>query len=255
MEQNFKPETKSALNLNKAQGSQSLTQLAAQRLDGSPRTTMQSLIGTRQRSLIEVHSELVAAGKPNAVRDALRLKIAELCDNFNVGKNMSAEQIENCALLVYDDYKLISFAEIDFAFSQLVAGKYAIKIFDSFDARHVFATLDEYMARRMQAIEEQRNQEHIARLQEAERSGPLAQDTVAAINDFLANLRAKRAKQTEVKLSDNVRQFYDEESTEYNRLYAEFKKLPEAPNTNGRIRLAANGLAVDFNEFLTMTEN
>lgn len=96
-------------------------------------------------------------------QSVLSIAIIDLCDFFNITKNMNVEQIGQTINMLIDDYPLntLTIADIKLCFNRIKAGKYG-KIYDRMDGGVIMDALNEYWNERMQLADDMQYNEHLS---------------------------------------------------------------------------------------------
>lgn len=139
---------------------------------------------------------MVAAGTPTIAniknnvsladaRALLSIAICEVCDFFNVGKNMNDVQIAMTADMIIERFWHLKLEEIKYCFRRAMANE---RLFDRLDGNIIIGWLREYDAERTEEairISEQKDSERLNSVKE--------QPDAVSFSDYVASLR-ERAK-------------------------------------------------------------
>jgi hypothetical protein len=133
----------------------------------------------------------------NDARALLSIAICEVCDFFNVGKNMNDTQIALTVDLIIEQFWYFKLEEIKYCFRRAMMRE---KLFDRLDGNIIIGWLRDYDAERTEEAMRISDQESLQMLNE-----PKAYSGAVSFNDYIADLkeRAKTDKEAE-KLLDEI---------------------------------------------------
>lgn len=98
------------------------------------------------------------------VQAILAIAITDLCNFFNINKNMSVEQIGQTVNFIIETYPLncLTIADIKLCFNKIKQGHYG-KIYDRLDGGVILDALNVYMEKRTDYFDNQSYNEHMQR--------------------------------------------------------------------------------------------
>lgn len=91
----------------------------------------------------------------------LAIAITDLCNFFNINKNMNVEQIADTVNFIIDTYPIncLTLADVKLCFSWIKSGKYG-QIYDRMDGGVILTALHKYFEQRCEIAEEQFYNQH-----------------------------------------------------------------------------------------------
>lgn len=107
-------------------------------------------------------------------RALLYIAVCELCDFFNVGKNMSDTQIALTVDLILDTYGYMKLEEIKYCFRRAMSCE---KLFDRLDGNIIMGWLDRYDAERTEAAITASHNESVAQMNTPPSEGAISWET------------------------------------------------------------------------------
>lgn len=117
------------------------------------------------------------------VRALLYIAICEVCDFFNVGKNMTDTQVALTADLIIESYWHLKLEEIKFCFRRAMRRE---KLYDRLDGNIILGWLDEYDAERTEeAIKQSENDDAKVASAQAHAEGTMS------LEEYVLDLKAK----------------------------------------------------------------
>lgn len=106
--------------------------------------SVSTMVAAQTPTLAKIKNEV----SPTDVRALLSIAVCELCDFFNVGKNMNDKQIAMTVDLILEHYWYMHLEEIKFCFRRAMRRE---KLYDRLDGSIIMGWLNEYDAERTEA--------------------------------------------------------------------------------------------------------
>lgn len=78
--------------------------------------------------------------------------IGELADSFNIGKNMTGDQVLITALMITTEYPNLKVDDVAFCFSKAMKGYYG-KVYDRLDTAIIFGWLEQFQADKQEQVD------------------------------------------------------------------------------------------------------
>jgi hypothetical protein len=204
-------------------------------------TTISQALEARSTSLVSIKAE---HGQDMAL-DILKVIITDLVDAFNVGKTMSDAQIDNCTLLILEDYWHLKLADFQVFCKEAKKGRYG-KLYDFIDSHVIIGWLSIYDQERT-AMAQFRNEKAAAEHKKSAAETPILRELTSGEKAMIY----ERMKNPPVKPLPPLKPNTDPMYAMHQRWIAQFEKLHAENPAPGKGRFIKRfGRHMDINAWL-----
>lgn len=200
---------------------------------------------------------------PKSGLAVLVVMVGELANAFNIGKNMSAAQVTDCALMILNDYPQLKIDDVALCFTKAKKGEYG-QIYDRLDSAVVFGWLNRFMADKDEQIEYywQHQQRVIKPIEQQPLliAGPEIKELKN--EEVLNHIRSIKKKVIEIQIKNNTAKRFSSTPPEINPMQwvhnlwiSKFKKMNEDQFWADKIPMGSRfilyrGKHIDLIEFI-----
>lgn len=144
--------------------------------------------------------------------------VSDLADTFNIGKNMSAAQVTDTAMLIVNDYPTLKIDDVAFCFTKAKKGLYG-KVYDRLDSAIIFGWIEMFLADKDEQVEYYwQHQQNVVKTDNTQ----LLLPTPPAVDDKVAISYIRKIKQKviEIQINNNkAKRIIDPKPIQENLLY------------------------------------